>query len=253
MPKISELTTALASDINNDDLLVIVDKYTGETKNMPITEFAKVMADILGVDITGDAGEDKFERPVLPRLRNCGTKVVLQKMISSTMVDRYRFDTNSNTFTITYDTYLIGNRITLYASSSLNPSQKVMLFDTGGEISGQGSATFCKDAGYDIIDVYIRSKSLASFEYTLSCGLGTCDYVQPIPVTPTPSYTPPVTPTVTATNLVIEPIVDPTPTPTTTNTPTPSPTQLPPPPPPLPPPPPPLPPPPLPPPPPPPA
>jgi len=49
MPKISELVQATAANINNDDLLLIVDKKTQETKQIDILEFAKVIASILDI------------------------------------------------------------------------------------------------------------------------------------------------------------------------------------------------------------
>lgn len=221
MPKISELVQATAANINNDDLLLIVDKKTQETKQIDILEFAKVIASILDIKIKQDAGADRLERRPLPANRICGQKVSVDKMISVVMVDRFSFAGNSETITMNYNMSVEKKRITIVGRYGKHSAGSIVLYDTEKGVSGPGSITFCKYVGITTVDIYIRSKSRSGFEYTLVCGGEECvQYNEPI-ITATPTATPYPTPTPTATQIDFS-LVDPSPTPSPTPSLTPS-------------------------------
>ena len=219
MPKISELEIANALDVNNDDLLVIVDRATSTTRQLPIREFAKVIANILNINIENDAGGNLAESVPDPIRRTCGTMVSRDYMPYKVLVDEYEVTADSVLLELSYNTFNIGNRITVVGESASGAGIK--LYDTGREIS-TGNATInisiCKPLGINTIKVYIRSEALASYEYVLTCTTTACDYVPTITpnITPTCSATPPATPDSTP-NFTLTPTPTVTPTPSATS------------------------------------
>jgi hypothetical protein len=221
MPKISELNVASAADINNDDLLIVVDKKTQQTKQITVLEFARVMASVLGINIQTDAGGDVLERRPLAVNRTCGTTVSVDRMASKVMIDQYLFDGRSETLSMTYDMKVEKKRITIVGKYDKDDTSSILLYDTDKYVSDTGSFSFCKPTGMSAVEVYIRCETLSHFEYTLICTRSECDIYQDPAATPTTSSTPLATPTVTPTEVDFS-VVDPTPTPSVTSSPTPS-------------------------------
>ena len=223
MPKISELSIAETLDVSNEDLLILVDKNTNETRKITVGDFIQVIAHMLGVSVRDDAEDANVNDYPRTSTQTCGQTVTRTNPQYKIYGDQYEVSDDAIELTFAYNAYSIASRFVVVArtENSVGGYTDRILFDTG-MVSGSDTVTLCKPVNANKVVVFISSDVSSSHSYTLTCTDTACN-IEPtqIPVTPTPTSTPAPTPTVTPTSRSLGYIAA-TPTSTTTPTPTPS-------------------------------
>ncbi len=224
MPKISELSIAETLDVSNEDLLILVDKNTSETRKITVGDFVQVLANMLGIPVEDDAEDDNVNNYPRTSTQVCGQTVTRTNPEYKIYGDQYEVSDDAIELTFAYNAYAIASRFVVVArteKSGIPGHKDEIIFDTGMR-SGSATVTLCKPVNANKVVVFISSDVSSSHSYTLTCTDTECK-IQPtlVPVTATPTSTPAPTPTVTPTSRSLGYIAA-TPTATTTPTPTPS-------------------------------